>query len=328
MFKIYSAIVLCFMFTGCISMVSNSLEPDPNFKFTTKSNRAKLYACLDFPSAFSSGGLELKVNEQLVGSLNNGGCYEVNLSPGNHTIELNIDIATPVNPEEPGNFHVTASRHFQIEATAGMFYFMACESDGNGLSGFTAKCSHENDVKGRDLVSRLGTKKASAQVESLIANPNQQFAAIPVAQSKSAKAKSNAAPERLVLMPLRIPEEDKNLQGAMETALVEGLQQTYTVFSGQRVAQKAHEVFMQESKDTAHSECDETRCMQNIAGAFQSELIAIATVSKQDGTYFLALSIQNIFDNKAIYSKSTPCENCNGAQVVEALKVLSSEIVN
>jgi copper chaperone CopZ len=129
--------------------------------------------------------------------------------------------------------------------------------------------------------------------------------------------------ERLVLMPLRVPEEDKNLIGAMETALVKGLQQKYIVFSGERVAQKAHEIFMKESRNTAHKECDETRCMQNIAEAFQSELIATANVSKQDGSYFLALSIQNIFDNKVVQSESMTCENCKAVQVIDKLKELS-----
>jgi hypothetical protein len=129
--------------------------------------------------------------------------------------------------------------------------------------------------------------------------------------------------ERLVLMPLRVPEEDKNLLGAMEAALVEGLHQQYDVFSGEQVSQKARQIFLKESRNMAHTVCDETRCMQNIAEAFQSELIATANVTKQDGTYFLALSIQNIFDNKVVYSKSLPCEKCSQVQVIFKLKVLS-----
>lgn len=128
--------------------------------------------------------------------------------------------------------------------------------------------------------------------------------------------------ERLVLMPLRVPEEDKNLTGAMEAALVKGLQQKYDIFSGEQVSQKAHEIFMKENRNTAHKECDETKCMQNIAMAFQAELIATANVTKQDGSYFLALSIQNIFDNKVIQSESATCEKCTAVQVVGKLKEL------
>jgi len=128
--------------------------------------------------------------------------------------------------------------------------------------------------------------------------------------------------ERLVLMPLRVGEESKNLQGAMETALVEGLQQNYVVFSGEQVAQKAREIFLKESRSTKKKECDETRCMQGIAEAFQAELIGTANVTRIEGGYFLALSIQNIFDNKVVFSKTIPCENCSAFKVVERLKVI------
>lgn len=152
---------------------------------------------------------------------------------------------------------------------------------------------------------------------------------------------SNAAPqdqqkvtepdkERLVLMPLRVDEEDKNLLGAMETALVEGLKLKYVVFSGEQVSQKAHQIFMKESHAAldAHKECDATRCMQNIAEAFQAELIATANVTKQGGGYFLALSIQNIFDNKVEFSKTMTCEGCNAFKVVDKLKILSAVVAS
>jgi hypothetical protein len=54
-----------------------------------------------------------------------------------------------------------------------------------------------------------------------------------------------AAPQKeaLVLMPLLVTAEDRSLQGMMETALVEGLQQEYKVYSGEQVQQKAKEIF-------------------------------------------------------------------------------------
>jgi formylglycine-generating enzyme required for sulfatase activity len=145
----------------------------------------------------------------------------------------------------------------------------------------------------------------------------------PVTHAAKPKASQQTQKERLVLMPLRIPEEDRALQGAMETALVEGLQQKYIVFSGEQVAQKAREIFLKESRNTAKKECDETRCMQGIAEAFQAELLATANVSKQSGSYFLALSVQNIFDNRVEYSKTLTCKNCDAVEVVDKLKELS-----
>ena len=143
------------------------------------------------------------------------------------------------------------------------------------------------------------------------------------AKASNATKAAYSAKEKLVLMPLRVPEEDKTLEGAMETALVEGLQQKYEVLSGEQVSKKAREIFMKESRNTAKRECDETRCMQGIAEYFQSELIATANVAKREDGYFLALSIRNIFDNLVVYSKSIPCQNCNAYQVVEKLKELS-----
>jgi hypothetical protein len=153
----------------------------------------------------------------------------------------------------------------------------------------------------------------------LLALTQTAFAAKPAKPAKPLQASK----EKLVLMPLRLGDEDKNLQGAMETALVEGLQHRYEVFSGEQVARKAREIFMKESRNTSRKECDETRCLQGIAESFQSELLATANVTKQDGGYFLALSIRNLYDNKDVYSKSLGCRGCDSFQVVEKLKELS-----
>lgn len=126
--------------------------------------------------------------------------------------------------------------------------------------------------------------------------------------------------ERLVLMPLRVGEENQNMLGAMETALVQGLQQQYEVFAGEEVKQKTDEIFHKESKK---KNCDETRCLEDIAMAFQSDLIAIANVAKIEGGYLLALSIRNVTDNKAVFSNSVACKGCDGFQLVDKLKELS-----
>lgn len=144
------------------------------------------------------------------------------------------------------------------------------------------------------------------------------------AQAKPTKTTKAAqlAKERLVLMPLRLGEEDQKLQGAMEMALVKGLQQKYEVFFGEQVAKKAREIFMKESQNTAHKECDETRCLQGIAEAFQAELLATANITKQSDGYFIALSVQNLFDNKVVQSESVPCKGCDAYAVIDKLKEL------
>ncbi|KAF0205007.1 MAG: hypothetical protein FD173_1335 [Gallionellaceae bacterium] len=74
---------------------------------------------------------------------------------------------------------------------------------------------------------------------------------LPPAQAKPAKTTKATQPakERLVLMPLHVGEENESMQGAMETALVEGLEQKYQVFSGDRVMLKVKEIFKGTSKN-------------------------------------------------------------------------------
>jgi hypothetical protein len=143
------------------------------------------------------------------------------------------------------------------------------------------------------------------------------------------KVAQQSGKERLVLMPLHVPEEDADLDGAMESALVKGLQQNYDVFSGEQVAQKARAIYLKINKLTpVNTHCDETRCMQDIAEAFQAELIATSNVTKKEGSYFLSLSIQNIFDNQVVQSESLTCEKCLPTQVIEKLKILSGVVAS
>jgi len=127
--------------------------------------------------------------------------------------------------------------------------------------------------------------------------------------------------ENLVLMPVRLGELDAQLQGAMETALLEGLQQKYEVFTGDKVDQRRKEVFAKESKK-GKIDCDETKCLQDIASAFNSELLAVVNIAKQSDGYFLAINIRNLWDDKVIYSKSTPCKGCDAYAVIDKLKEL------
>lgn len=145
---------------------------------------------------------------------------------------------------------------------------------------------------------------------------------LPMQAQAAGKTKSKSPQqvqkERLVLMPLRLEEEQK-LQGAMESALVDGLQNKYTVMWGEEVEKKAKEIFRKENQK---HECNEERCMQGIAEAFQSELLATANITKQDGGYFLTFTIQNLYDHVVVFTRSIPCEGCSAFKVIDKLKEL------
>lgn len=179
-----------------------------------------------------------------------------------------------------------------------------------------SKSTIETSLRGIIIALCLAAPFHQANASGSTAAPSAQAAA-PV---KLTAAPPQTIKERLVLMPLRVGDADKSRQAAMEMALVQALQEKYEVFSGEQVSQKAREIFLKESRDTAKKDCDETRCLQGIAEAFQSELLAIANVSREADGYFIALSIQNIFDNKVVFSNSLPCQQCNVYQMVAKIK--------
>lgn len=147
--------------------------------------------------------------------------------------------------------------------------------------------------------------------------------ALPLTSQAAPKSKGKAVQqtqkERLVLMPLRLGEEDQKLQGIMESALVDGLQQKYTVLWGEEVEKKAKEIF---HKENLKHECNEERCMQGIAEAFQSELLATVIITKQEGGYFLSITIQNLYDHVVVFTRPLQCRGCDSFQVVDKLKEL------
>lgn len=133
--------------------------------------------------------------------------------------------------------------------------------------------------------------------------------------------------QKLVLIPIVLNDEERKLRGQIETALVSGLQEKYTVYSGDNVLQKQREVFDKESKE-AKGLCDETKCMQDLAEGFGSELVAVIHITKEEGNFFksgryiLSINIQNIFDNKAVYNNVIPSKNTDTLELLDKLKEL------
>lgn len=144
----------------------------------------------------------------------------------------------------------------------------------------------------------------------------------PLQSQAAPKAKLKAvqpAKERVVLMPLQLGDADQELRVSMESALVEGLQQRFEVKWGEEVEKKAREIFR---KENLKHECNEERCMQGIAEAFQAELLAVANIKKQSEGYFLSLTVQNLYDHVVVITRSLPCKGCDAYAVVDKLKEL------
>ena len=154
----------------------------------------------------------------------------------------------------------------------------------------------------------------------LIASPLQ-------AHAKPAKANkaSHAEKEKVILLPLVISAEAQSMVSEMQAAVVQGLEQKYQVYSGERVLQELKKAANKENHAAKH-DCDETRCLQDISIAFQTENVAVVHINKIEGGYLLSLSIKDVMSNEAVFDNSLPCKGCDAFQVVDKLKELSGAI--
>jgi formylglycine-generating enzyme required for sulfatase activity len=127
--------------------------------------------------------------------------------------------------------------------------------------------------------------------------------------------------ERIVVMRVLgkgLTNDDRN---SYRTAIAQGLSKRYSVLSGNSVDAKVKEIFQKESRKAV--ECDTEKCFQDIAVAFQAELIAVTTVVKKNGGYILNLQINNVLENRNILSESKPCRGCDDFQVIDELVAMA-----
>jgi hypothetical protein len=138
-------------------------------------------------------------------------------------------------------------------------------------------------------------------------------------QAEAKKEKVQSDKEAIILLPLVISAEVQSMVSEMQAAVVQGLQQKYLVYSGERVLQELKKAANKENH-AAKRECDETKCLQDISVAFQTENVAVVHINKIEGGYLLSLSIKAVISNEALFDNSLPCRGCDAFQVVERLK--------
>ncbi len=128
--------------------------------------------------------------------------------------------------------------------------------------------------------------------------------------------------ENIVLMPVRGIKLSQMELSTYRTAIAESLGKDYTVYSGDEVDRVIEEIFEKESRENI--ECDTEKCFQDIAIAFQSELIASTTVLPKEETHLLKFEIINILDNKVIVARTETCEKCGAGEIIDMLKTMAA----
>jgi hypothetical protein len=108
---------------------------------------------------------------------------------------------------------------------------------------------------------------------------------------------------------------------SFENALTEALSTTYQVYYGKKVQDTVDTFYKARTSEAkAGQDCDDTKCLQDIAIAFQSELIAVCNVKKMADGFFISLKIQNVTEDTVVLSKNVTCENCNDFAAMKALQ--------
>ncbi len=123
---------------------------------------------------------------------------------------------------------------------------------------------------------------------------------------------ANAAKPYLVLLPIDVSEQDSELESEYGSALQEGLQKRYTVFYGAAVEKELE-------KEYGKINCDAETCNQNVAIAFNGELIADGSVKSIKGGYLLKLVVRNVLTSEVIETQSVPCRGCDSFSVIDQL---------
>ncbi|NRB41562.1 MAG: hypothetical protein HRU20_24335 [Pseudomonadales bacterium] len=119
----------------------------------------------------------------------------------------------------------------------------------------------------------------------------------------------------LVLFPIEIASVDADFEPEFGSALEEGLQQRFKVFYGPSVEAELN-------KEFEKIDCDAERCVQNVALAFNGELVADASAKRLGTGYALKLRIHNVLTGELIESRTHACRNCDGFAVMDAFKAM------
>ena len=129
------------------------------------------------------------------------------------------------------------------------------------------------------------------------------------------------ASPNLVLLPIDVSETEAELESEYGSALQQGLQKRYTVFYGPAVEKELE-------KEYGKIDCNTETCNQNVAIAFNGELIADSSVKAINGGYVLKLVIRNVISGKVIETETVPCEDCNSFSVIRQLKQIGAGTLN
>jgi|GEM_PF-3372741 hypothetical protein len=121
----------------------------------------------------------------------------------------------------------------------------------------------------------------------------------------------------LVLLPIETSDDVRQYETEFGSALQQGLQERYTVFFGPAVERELE-------KEYSKLDCTAESCNQNVAIAFNGELVADASVKSVGDGFLLKMVIQNVFTNRVVITDTRPCRDCDVFSVIDILQQMGA----
>jgi len=121
--------------------------------------------------------------------------------------------------------------------------------------------------------------------------------------------------ERLVLLPIEgetLSDGDKAL---FQNAIKEGLSGRYEIFSGEQVEAKLQKF--------AVTSCTSDECLENIAIAFNGNLVGRGSVTREGADTYISIEIKDVITDKDVLTKTDGCVGCSKTEVMKKLKAMA-----
>ncbi len=121
--------------------------------------------------------------------------------------------------------------------------------------------------------------------------------------------------ERMVLLPIEGEHLSDGDKALFQNAIKEGFSDRYEIFSGEQVEAKLQKF--------AVTSCTSDECLENIAIAFNGNLVGRGSVTQEGADTFLSLEIKDVITDKDVFTKTDGCVGCSKTEVMKKLKAMA-----
>ena len=146
------------------------------------------------------------------------------------------------------------------------------------------------------------------------------FTAIFPAGAIAAEGPNPTKPEKpsIVLLPITGQGFSNMELSLYRDTLAESFGEIYDVKYGEQTDRIIEEIFKSHSAEAL--ECDESKCYRDVAAALNTSLIGKATIIMSGTDYRISVVVYDVYENKAIMSRTATCSKCDAGQFEAKLK--------